>query len=85
MSWKRAVFFGGAVLVLAACSDATAPNSLTKLDAAEAYSKTKTTSSTTTTTTTSTTPTATSTDECTAMVIHTGLTVISCTTSTVTW
>lgn len=25
MSWQRAVFFGGAVLVLSACADATAP------------------------------------------------------------
>ena len=28
MAWKKALFLGGAVLLLAACSDATAPNSL---------------------------------------------------------
>jgi hypothetical protein len=27
MNWKQAVFLGGAVLLLAACSDATAPQS----------------------------------------------------------
>jgi|SRR3954470_4113424 hypothetical protein len=26
MAWKKALFFGGAVLLLAACSDATAPS-----------------------------------------------------------
>jgi hypothetical protein len=37
MGWKKALFFGGAVLVLAACSDsATAPTALTKADAPEA-------------------------------------------------
>lgn len=28
MAWKKALFLGGAVLLLAACSDATAPSSL---------------------------------------------------------
>lgn len=28
MAWKKALFLGGAVLLLAACSDATAPNGL---------------------------------------------------------
>ena len=42
MSWKRAVFFGGAVLVLAACDNATAPKSpsgLTRLDGVSAAVK----------------------------------------------
>lgn len=30
MAWKKALFLGGAVLLLAACSDATAPNALQK-------------------------------------------------------
>lgn len=30
MAWKKALFLGGAVLLLAACSDATAPNSLVR-------------------------------------------------------
>lgn len=30
MAWKKALFLGGAVLLLAACSDATAPSSLTR-------------------------------------------------------
>ena len=34
MGWKKALFFGGAVLVLAACSDsATAPSALRQADA----------------------------------------------------
>lgn len=34
MGWKKALFFGGAVLVLAACSDsATAPSNLRPADA----------------------------------------------------
>jgi hypothetical protein len=32
MAWKKALFLGGAVLLLAACSDATAPNSLRTRD-----------------------------------------------------
>jgi hypothetical protein len=30
MAWKKALFLGGAVLLLAACSDATAPKSLVR-------------------------------------------------------
>jgi len=30
MAWKKALFLGGAVLLLAACSDATAPDALPK-------------------------------------------------------
>lgn len=30
MAWKKALFLGGAVLLLAACNSATAPNSLTR-------------------------------------------------------
>ena len=52
MSWKRAVFLGGAVLVLAACDNATAPTSpssltkLTKLGGAPVLSKKATTAGT---------------------------------------
>lgn len=45
MSWKKAVFFGGAVLVLSACADTTAPSSpseLTKLDRASVSASKKT-------------------------------------------
>ena len=44
MSWKRAVFFGGAVLLLAACDNATAPTSpsgLTRLGGVSAAAKAK--------------------------------------------
>jgi hypothetical protein len=34
MAWKKALFLGGAVLLLAACSDATAPSTLRKVDPA---------------------------------------------------
>ena len=40
MAWKKALFLGGAVLLLAACSDATAPKSQQARDrapAAEAF------------------------------------------------
>jgi hypothetical protein len=30
MAWKKALFLGGAVLLLAACSDAVAPNALAR-------------------------------------------------------
>ena len=36
MAWKKALFLGGAVLLLAACSDATAPKSLRARDGAPA-------------------------------------------------
>lgn len=45
MSWKKAVFYGGAVLVLSACADTTAPSSpseLTKLDRAPVSASKKT-------------------------------------------
>lgn len=65
MGIKRALFFGGAVLVLAACDSATAPtNALSRSEgpAASAQSKpTKSKKTTTTTTTTSGTTTTTST------------------------
>ena len=38
MAWKKALFLGGAVLLLAACSDATAPKPLTRNGAAPASS-----------------------------------------------
>lgn len=46
MSWKKAVFFGGAVLVSAACADVTtptAPAELTKIDRASVSATNKTT------------------------------------------
>ena len=49
MSWKKAVFYGGAVLVLAACDNATAPTSpsaMTKLDGVAAAAKQKATTET---------------------------------------
>ena len=36
MAWKKALFLGGAVLLLAACSDAVAPNALRDAKAASA-------------------------------------------------
>ena len=73
MSWKKAVFFGGAVLLLAACDNATAPNSpsaLNRLDRA-AVSSTK---SATTQSDSTTTPTVPGTiGECHQAVIHTGV------------
>jgi len=51
MSWKKAVFYGGAVLVLAACSDATAPSALTKVNGVSASSKSTTTATSDSTTT----------------------------------
>ncbi|HEU4996278.1 MAG TPA: hypothetical protein VFT29_15785 [Gemmatimonadaceae bacterium] len=39
MAWKKALFLGGAVLLLAACSDATAPNSLSRTGAKAAAIK----------------------------------------------
>lgn len=78
-SWTRAVFFGGAVLVLAACNDATSPTSPSSLNkigspaAAWTYTPTTTTSEPTTTTTP---PPSDSTNgiknDCTGVVIHTG-------------
>ena len=53
MGWKKALFFGGAVLVLAACSDsATSPTALRQADAPSAAWTWPTTTSTTTTTST---------------------------------
>jgi hypothetical protein len=54
MAWKRALFYGGAVVVLAACSNATAPDGMNR-KGAQAAAKTSPTPTTTTTTTTSTT------------------------------
>ena len=70
MGWKKALFFGGAVLVLAACSDsATAPTALTKADAPEASFLLKPA----TTTTTTTTPLPRIGPVCTGIVIRTGI------------
>jgi hypothetical protein len=35
MTWKQAIFLGGAVLILAACSDATAPRGLSEMHRVE--------------------------------------------------
>jgi len=70
MSWKKAVFFGGAVLVLAACGDATSPNSpsaLTKVNGVSASLVKKAASDSTST------PTTVPTSVCTGIVIHAGL------------
>lgn len=44
MSWKKALFLGGAVVLLAACSDATAPRPLRSGAAAAAAKSTPITS-----------------------------------------
>jgi hypothetical protein len=78
MSWKKAVFYGGAVLVLSACADATAPTSpeLKKIDHSSASAKQSTTTLS---------PTAPSDTNkvlnCSGMLIHTGFDgalVLSC-------
>ena len=75
MGWKKALFFGGAVLVLAACSDsATSPTALRQADAPEAsLLLLSPTTSTTTTTTTTTTPLPRIGPVCTGIVIRTGV------------
>lgn len=76
MGWKKALFFGGAVLVLAACSDsATAPTALRQADApSAAWTWPTTTSPTTTSTTTTPSDTTTVIDPvCTGVVIRTGV------------
>jgi hypothetical protein len=76
MGWKKALFFGGAVLVLAACSDsATAPTALRQADApSAAWTWPTTTTSTTTSTTTTTSDTTKVIDPlCTGVVIRTGV------------
>jgi hypothetical protein len=71
MGWKKALFFGGAVLVLAACSDsATAPTALRKADAPEASLLLM---PATTTTTTTTSPLPRIGPICTGIVIRTGI------------
>lgn len=70
MGWKKALFFGGAVLLLAACSrDATAPNSLVRVEGAQAAAR----STSTKTATTPLSPTTLSiSTECSGVVIRTG-------------
>ena len=70
MNWKKAVFYGGAVLVLAACGDATSPTSpaLTKVSGVSA-SSVKKASAASDSTSTPTVPTS----VCNGMVIHAGL------------
>ena len=73
MGWKKALFFGGAVLVLAACSNgATSPTALRQADARMATWTWETTDTTTTSTTTSDTSTVTD-PLCTGVVIRTGV------------
>jgi len=72
MSWKKAVFYGGAVLVLAACGDATSPNSpsaLTKVNGVPASLVKKADATSDSTSTPTTVPTA----VCSQIVIHAGL------------
>jgi hypothetical protein len=82
MSWKKALFFGGAVLLLAACSDATAPTSLNRQRDISAAAKSSPTTPipTTSTPTTPTTTVLVDTDplldlcvNSSGYVVHTGL------------
>lgn len=68
MSWQRAVFFGGAVLVLSACGDATAPSTLHQAGGTLNAKKAPTVTTTPTDTTTGGKK-----DECTGVVIHVGV------------
>lgn len=71
MGWKKALFFGGAVLVLAACSDsATSPSALRQSDGAASLKLTPT--ATTTTTSDSTGTPLPVIGLCTGIVIRTG-------------
>jgi hypothetical protein len=76
MSWKKAVFFGGALLVLAACGDATGPTSPSALSRTGGNSAALTASpmpTTTTTTTTTLLQPSTNPILCSGIVIHVGL------------
>jgi hypothetical protein len=76
MSWKKAVFYGGAVLVLAACDNATAPTSpsaLTKVNGISASAVKKTAATPTTTSSDSTTTTTSSEETCSSYLVHVGL------------
>lgn len=69
MGWKKALFFGGAVLVLAACSNsATAPTALDQVKGSANWTLSPTTSTTTGTTIISTD----SSSLCSGFVIRTG-------------
>jgi len=76
MSWKKALFFGGAVLVLSACSrDATGPSSYLAVEGAQAAAKTPSTNPPKTTTKGKTATAGEITGdglECTGVVIRTG-------------
>jgi hypothetical protein len=67
MSWQRAVFFGGAVLVLSACGDATAPSSMRQVGGTLNNRKATVAVDSTVA------PTGGKDDECTGIVIHVGL------------
>lgn len=81
MGWKKALFFGGAVLVLAACSDsATSPSALRQSNGAASLKLAPTGTVTTTSDTTSTPlPVI---GLCTGIVIRTGADADSTSTST---
>lgn len=72
-SWKKAVFFGGAVLVLAACNDATSPTSpaLNRIDG-PAASFTKKAGTTSTESATSSDSTNGIKTDCNGVIIHWG-------------
>lgn len=81
MGWKKALFFGGAVLVLAACSDSTtAPGTLRQSNTAAAV---KTKSDSTSTSTSTVLPGLPIIDPiCTGIVIRTGVDTDSTSTAT---
>lgn len=84
MGWKKAVFFGGAVLVLAACSDsATSPSALRQSNGTAAAKALPmgTTTTTSDSTDISAPRTITSPGLCTGIVIRTGAEVDSASTS----
>jgi hypothetical protein len=88
MSWKRAVFYGGAVLVLAACDNATAPTapSLTRVNDVSASSKRASAQSAPETTADSTTvPGSGVKNTCSGMVIFIGLDGLLTTCSPTVW
>lgn len=69
MTWKKALFFGGAVVLLAACDRATAPNAMMRVEGAQAAAKSPNTAPKTPTTPTMSTVAG---ADC-IYVVHTGL------------
>ena len=72
-SWKKAVFYGGAVLVLAACSDATSPSPALNKIGGPAASYTKKAGTTATESSTSADSTNGIKTECSGVTIHWGV------------